>query len=80
MHTCREIIQILIDYLEGDLSPAEKQHFEEHMDACPPCHAFLRTYEKSGELARAALQPSDLPDELQERVRGFLRHRLGLIR
>ncbi|NKB68749.1 MAG: zf-HC2 domain-containing protein [Candidatus Latescibacteria bacterium] len=78
MYTCREIMQVLTAYLEGDLSRRERKDLERHMVDCPPCHAFLRTFEKTGEMARTALQPEQIPDELQERVRHFLKDRLGL--
>ena len=77
MATCREVIQVLTDYLEDDLSLQEKASFEQHMSACGPCRAFLRTYEKSRELAAGALRAEEIPDELQERIRGFIKGRLG---
>jgi len=80
MITCQQILQTLTEYLEGDLSPEEKRDFEQHMEGCEPCHAFFRTYDKSRELARRTLREDDIPAELQERVRGFLRTRLGLAR
>jgi hypothetical protein len=45
---------------------------------CPPCHVFLKTYRKSGELAREVLYEQEVPQELQDRVRDFLKARLGL--
>ena len=78
MHTCREIIDALSEYLEGDLSREEIKHFEQHMCDCPPCHVFLKTYRKSGELAREVLYEQEVPQELQDRVRDFLKARLGL--
>ena len=55
MLTCREVIQVLIDYLEGDLPADERQSLEEHMAQCGACYAFMRTYQKSTELVRRAL-------------------------
>ena len=80
MLTCREVIRVLIDYLEGDLSADERQGLEEHMAGCGACYAFMRTYQKSTELVRAALQPDDVPEELSARVRRFLKAKLGLSR
>lgn len=78
MGSCQEVLQLLTEYLEGDLAPAERAEFEKHMQACGPCRAFLRTYKKADELSRAALREADIPEELQQRVRAFLRARLGL--
>ncbi len=77
MSTCREVLQLLTEYLEGDLAPTERAEFEKHMEACSPCRAFLRTYAKADELSRAALREADIPEELQRRVRAFLRTRMG---
>jgi anti-sigma factor (TIGR02949 family) len=78
MDTCKQVLQALTEYLEGDLAPEEKERFERHMRDCPPCRAFLRTYQKAGELARRTLREGDVPEEVRQRVRDFLRARLGL--
>ena len=78
MATCKEVIQVLTEYLEDDLSAEEKARFEQHMYECRPCLAFLRTYETSSELAINTLRAEGIPDELQERIRGFLKEKLGL--
>lgn len=77
MGSCQEVLQLLTEYLEGDLTPEEQAEFERHMEGCSPCRAFLHTYAKAGALSRAALREADIPTELQERVRVFLRARLG---
>ena len=78
MATCKEMIQVLTEYLEDDLSTEEKARFEQHMSKCSPCMAFLRTYETSSELATNALRAEEIPDEVQERIRSFLKEKLGL--
>jgi anti-sigma factor (TIGR02949 family) len=78
METCKEVLDALTEYLEGDLRGAENGQFETHMDDCGPCVAFFRTYRKSSELARETLKVEDVPPELQARVRSYLRARLGL--
>lgn len=78
MFTCKEILEALTEYLEGDMSAEDSKTFEEHMEACAPCHRFLLTYEKSSQLARQTLGKEDVPAEVQDRVRNFLKARLGL--
>ena len=78
METCKEVLDALTDYLEGDLPGADCDQFETHMEDCNPCVAFFRTYRKSSELARETLKVDDVPAELQARVREYLRARLGL--
>lgn len=78
MITCQQILKALTEYLEGDLSPEEERKFAQHMHNCGACQAFFRTYEKAGELARKTLREGDVPQELQERVRDYLKARLGI--
>ncbi|MFT5089949.1 MAG: anti-sigma factor (TIGR02949 family) [Candidatus Latescibacterota bacterium] len=78
MHSCQQVIDALGEYLDGDLSPADAQVFEMHMRDCPPCNAFFKTYQKSGDMAREALCEREVPQELQDRVHDFLKDRLGL--
>ena len=78
MITCQQILKALTEYLEGDLPPEEEREFEQHMQDCGSCHAFFRTYEKASELARQTLRENEIPKELQERVRNYLKKKLGL--
>ena len=76
MHSCPEFERMLVRsgivLLKYWLSVSEDEQ------DCPPCDAFLKTYRKSGELAREVLSTRELPDELNDRVRAFLKTRLGL--
>jgi len=39
--TCRELVELMTDYLEGALAPAERARFEAHLAGCPHCPAYL---------------------------------------
>lgn len=39
--TCIEVVELMSDYVEGALSPADLVRFEEHLSLCPPCREFL---------------------------------------
>lgn len=52
--TCRELVDFLADYLDGSLPADLRSHFEKHLDVCPPCVAYLKTYNSGYELAQAA--------------------------
>jgi len=39
--TCRQVVQLLTDYLEGALSTADRAKVEEHLAGCDGCTAFL---------------------------------------
>lgn len=75
-HTCKEIVELLCDYLEGELPSDEKEELDRHMEDCPPCLAFLRTYQKTSQICRA-LRPEDIPEELRQRLERFLQEARG---
>lgn len=52
--TCREVVDFLMDYLSGSLAPEERQEFERHLEACPPCVSYLKTYERTVALGKKA--------------------------
>jgi len=64
--TCRELIDFLMDYLSGEILPDQRVVFEEHLQECPPCVAYLRTYEATIRLGKASLEPTE--DELPAEV------------
>jgi anti-sigma factor RsiW len=71
-HSCRGVVDLLCDYVEEDLVPEERHELDRHMADCPPCLAFLKTYQKTTEICRS-LRPEDIPAELMERLKEFLR-------
>lgn len=80
MITCRELIDLLLDYGEGALSDAQRRAVEEHLAVCPPCVEYLRNYQQTIELGRsacadprnAALEaqiPDSVANEILEKLR-----------
>jgi anti-sigma factor RsiW len=72
--TCREAIEFLMSYLDGEL-PAEVQaEFERHLAACRSCVAYIDTYKTTVKLEKAALcdggSPAlpPLPEELVQAI------------
>jgi len=72
---CRELIAVILEYLEGEMTPADVEEFERHLEKCAPCRAYLATYRKTkamvGDVGRI-----EMPEEMKERLREFLLHRL----
>lgn len=69
--TCKETIEILMDYLEATLSSEVNRELEEHLRGCPPCQAYLNTYRKTAELA-GKVGRQEMPDEMKAHLREFL--------
>jgi anti-sigma factor RsiW len=51
--TCRQFIDFLDAYIEGELSGEVREEFERHIGACGPCKCYLKTYAETVKLARA---------------------------
>jgi anti-sigma factor RsiW len=58
---CRELVELVTDYVEGALAPDERRLFEDHIGVCPPCTTYLqqmrRTIEVVGVLREESIGP-----------------------
>ena len=71
MACCSDLIQLLLDFVEGHLPPDTHAALQQHLTACPECVTVVRTYESTRSLLRS-LTDADLPPELRTRLRAFL--------
>ena len=39
--SCKELVELVTDYLEGALSPANQRRFELHLSKCEGCKTFV---------------------------------------
>jgi anti-sigma factor RsiW len=69
---CQECVDLLVDYLEGDLAPARARALDIHLEMCPSCVSFVRTYKGTVDVART-LPLDEIPPELTQRLLDFLR-------
>lgn len=58
---CRELVELVTDYLEDRLPPRDRARFEAHLEGCEACRTYLeqfrRTIRALGRLPEAALSP-----------------------
>lgn len=72
--TCKQVLDFLAAYLEGELPPTTVAEFERHLAICPSCVAYIETYRQTIALSRGAARaddeaaPADLPEDLVEAV------------
>jgi anti-sigma factor RsiW len=72
--TCREVVELMTDYLEGTLSQAERARFDDHIAGCDGCRAYLDQMRRTkGALVALAEEsvPEPLRDELLRAFRGW---------
>jgi anti-sigma factor RsiW len=60
--SCQELVELVTDYLDGALPPADQARFEAHIAGCDGCRAYLEqiraTIRLSGTLRPEQLDPA----------------------
>ena len=74
--SCRELVELVTDYLEGALPRELHERFDEHIAHCSGCRAYLAqmraTIRTTGTLTPESLSP-DAESALLEAFRGWKR-------
>lgn len=68
---CKELVGLLVDYVERQLPPDVHRALERHLSACPRCAAQLKTYASTVSLLRT-IKDDELPPELRCTLKSFL--------
>ena len=60
--SCKELVELVTDYLEGALSPADQRRFELHMGNCEGCRLYIDqirlTIKAAGQLTEDSVNPT----------------------
>ena len=71
MLSCREVTELITDYVEGALSLRDRLRFQLHIGMCRHCRAYLRQMKLTANSLGHLPEP-ELPPELeQELLRRF---------
>lgn len=73
---CKEVVELLCDYLEGDLPEDIRRDLEGHFNLCKPCIKFLRTYSATSKICKQVVE-ENLDDECVMELKKFLRDKLS---
>ena len=72
--TCRQVVELMTEYLEGTLAAGDRARFEEHISGCDGCRAYLEqlriTRRVVGKLADEPI-PEPIEAELLEAFRDW---------
>ena len=75
---CNELVELVTDYLEGKLPPADVERFEAHLEECDACATYLEQIRQSvaviGSLSEETL-PDGAADALLAEFRDWKRAR-----
>ncbi len=66
---CKELVELVTEYLEGTLPSTDRQRFEDHLKDCPHCVTYLyqirQTIRALGRLTEEDLSPDAKRDLLR---------------
>ena len=72
--TCREFIDVLSQYRDGELAPRHRIWADEHIARCEKCTGYLRGYERITLIIKESVERPDasgegkLPEDLVQRI------------
>ena len=71
--SCREVLDFLAAYLDGELPEGVQSEFERHLTRCPECVHYLESYRETARLVQRARDldgpaPDEVPEELVEAI------------
>src|SRR5437773_1770951 len=65
---CREVLDRLSPFLDGELDPFASREVSRHLESCPSCSAELARQKQLGEAMRRELEYHAAPHRLRARV------------
>ena len=75
MVSCKQVVELLSDYLEGELQGKDKRTMDLHVMACSECKNFADSFRETGRLVQS-LRYDEIPPEFRTRLREVLKSRL----
>ena len=71
--TCKELVELVTDYLEGRMSPERRLLFEEHVAFCSWCRTYLDQMRETIRIT-GTLTEDDLSPETRDALLEAFRH------
>jgi anti-sigma factor RsiW len=72
---CREVVELVTEYLGGTLPAKDRERFDQHLATCPPCTAYIAQVKATLALT-AELGSTDAPadDQVAKQLGDMFRH------
>jgi len=64
---CREMVELMTNYLEDALSARDRARFEEHIAGCDGCRAYLEQMRATRDAVRKIAE-EPIPEHIQEQL------------
>ncbi|MDP9328350.1 MAG: zf-HC2 domain-containing protein [Actinomycetota bacterium] len=69
--TCRDVVELVTDYLEGTMPAADRARFEEHLMGCEGCGFYLDQVRTTIRVTGSIDEDSIPADQLEILTRAF---------
>ena len=69
--TCKELVELVTDYLEGKLLDVEVIRFEQHLSSCEGCTNYLKQMRRTVRAVGYARQDVLAPQQWQDLLKLF---------
>jgi predicted anti-sigma-YlaC factor YlaD len=64
---CRELVEVITDYLENALAERDRLRFEAHLAECDACRDYVDQFEQTIALS-GRVEPEQLPPGVQDEL------------
>jgi anti-sigma factor RsiW len=71
--TCKELVELVTDYLEEMLEEEDRQRFEEHLSECAGCHTYVEQMRQTIRITRR-LTEDEIPTPAKDSLLQAFRH------
>jgi anti-sigma factor RsiW len=71
--TCRELVELITEYLEGALPQEDQRRFEAHLAGCPWCTAYVEQMRATVRLS-GRLSEEDVPAPVRDSLLAAFRN------
>jgi anti-sigma factor RsiW len=68
---CKELVELVTDYVEGAMPPDKRLHFEEHLAICPGCVGYVEQMRTTVQVVGALRAESIPPDARDALLKAF---------
>jgi anti-sigma factor RsiW len=69
--SCKELVELVTNYLEDALSPEERLRFEEHLTICPGCVTYVQQMRETVQVVGNLREESIPPEKRDELLAAF---------
>ena len=75
--TCKEIVELVTDYLEQTLVSEMRVRFEEHVAECPGCQTYIEQVQQTISMLHRLAEEPTLPESKEELLEIFRNWKQG---